>query len=614
MRVIEVSIKQRRNERRRTGHPRENPPTNSINRHDSHKRNSGVTRPAIESGSPGGANGPVSRAIPSGAFVAQWIERFQVGPQWLIYHGPHQARVSTLCSSRRLPYVLPGLAPRDKRFSATTRGATVVWRIEYSPPTNGNRVRLPVGSHPGIFACGNRAGRCRCSAGFLGDLPFPPPSHSGACSILASFTLIGSQDLAVKSRPNIFTHPLSVCHTHKPKMMWSDFRILCMNQKLTYNNLDSGLDAAEPGRRFRAPPVSGRIRNRRTQYSSDLSWRATPRRSFPDSEHHLPTTNVTGMENDVRRCRHPPPPPDFFLHHGQTEGEISSRTRDEAMAENHRWKGKSGLVLTTGRGGGGHVYDRLVCAEQLQHPALFHLPRAPPASRRTLGVGRWAKYQLGSPLVDDRPIINSVKYRLVSGVIWTNRNIVICKVAATEPGVCNVIPPPPPQQSLSCRDDRSTGPGSPPGTYITLPVSPGTTHRSSERKGRIHDPGAEPGPRTSNLRLEGDFSPRLNFSFLCTPSRPLEATLHDTRFRGSLCKARHSGRPETTPGTDLKGEFPQGKSTAYSCLTNGLHEFPILKYPYVFKEQVGVNKLCGHGFSNVASTVYTRQPRGAPWQ
>ncbi|KAJ8878511.1 hypothetical protein PR048_019089 [Dryococelus australis] len=30
------------------------------------------------------------------------------------------------------------------------------------------------------IANGNRAGRCRWSAGFLGDLPFPPPLHSGA--------------------------------------------------------------------------------------------------------------------------------------------------------------------------------------------------------------------------------------------------------------------------------------------------------------------------------------------------------------------------------------------------------------------------------------------------
>ncbi|KAJ8865829.1 hypothetical protein PR048_033351 [Dryococelus australis] len=52
-----------------------------------------------------------------------------------------------------------------------------------------------------IFARGNR-----WSAGFLRDLPFPPPLHSGAASYSPRFTLIGSQDNDVKSRPNLFTH------------------------------------------------------------------------------------------------------------------------------------------------------------------------------------------------------------------------------------------------------------------------------------------------------------------------------------------------------------------------------------------------------------------------
>ncbi|KAJ8866702.1 hypothetical protein PR048_032563 [Dryococelus australis] len=34
------------------------------------------------------------------------------------------------------------------------------------------------------------------------------------------------------------------------------------------------------------------------------------------------------------------------------------------------------------------------------------------------------QYQLGSPLVDDRPIMNAVKYRVVSGVAWTNGTMV----------------------------------------------------------------------------------------------------------------------------------------------------------------------------------------------
>ncbi|KAJ8883817.1 hypothetical protein PR048_015672 [Dryococelus australis] len=46
-----------------------------------------------------------------------------------------------------------------------------------------------------IFVCGNRAGRCRWSAIFLGNLPFLPPFHSSATQYSPHFALIGSQDL-----------------------------------------------------------------------------------------------------------------------------------------------------------------------------------------------------------------------------------------------------------------------------------------------------------------------------------------------------------------------------------------------------------------------------------
>ncbi|KAJ8894979.1 hypothetical protein PR048_000287 [Dryococelus australis] len=55
---------------------------------------------------------------------------------------------------------------------------------------------------------GNRAGRCRWSEGFLGDLPFPPSPSFRGHSTLTSIALIGSQDLAVKSHPNLFTRSL----------------------------------------------------------------------------------------------------------------------------------------------------------------------------------------------------------------------------------------------------------------------------------------------------------------------------------------------------------------------------------------------------------------------
>ncbi|KAJ8873453.1 hypothetical protein PR048_024270 [Dryococelus australis] len=57
--------------------------------------------------------------------------------------------------------------------------AMVAERLACLPPTKSILVQSP-GRSLGIFACGNRAGRCRYSAGFLGDLPFPPPFYSGA--------------------------------------------------------------------------------------------------------------------------------------------------------------------------------------------------------------------------------------------------------------------------------------------------------------------------------------------------------------------------------------------------------------------------------------------------
>ncbi|KAJ8873969.1 hypothetical protein PR048_024809 [Dryococelus australis] len=56
-----------------------------------------------------------------------------------------------------------------------------------------------------VDAARNCAERCCWSAGFLLDLPFPSPFHSGSAPDSPRFILIGSKDLEVKSRPNIFT-------------------------------------------------------------------------------------------------------------------------------------------------------------------------------------------------------------------------------------------------------------------------------------------------------------------------------------------------------------------------------------------------------------------------
>ncbi|KAJ8888174.1 hypothetical protein PR048_007661 [Dryococelus australis] len=58
----------------------------------------------------------------------------------------------------------------------------------------------------------------------------------------------------------------------------------------------------------------------------------------------------------------------------------------------------------------------------------------PPWPPNTVG-----QYQLGSPLVDDRPIINAVKHWVVSGVVWTNRTTAISITGANRNGVLAVM-------------------------------------------------------------------------------------------------------------------------------------------------------------------------------
>ncbi|KAJ8891817.1 hypothetical protein PR048_004371 [Dryococelus australis] len=80
----------------------------------------------------------------------------------------------------RLVSTLTWRALETSRPNPNPLGATVAERLARSPPPppKAIRVQSPAGSLQ-FFACGIRAGRCRWSAGFLGDLPVSPPFHSG---------------------------------------------------------------------------------------------------------------------------------------------------------------------------------------------------------------------------------------------------------------------------------------------------------------------------------------------------------------------------------------------------------------------------------------------------
>ncbi|KAJ8876058.1 hypothetical protein PR048_023966 [Dryococelus australis] len=111
--------------------------------------------------------------------------------------------------------------PADKRHRparlpyAEVRQRT---RREPNPPAHLPQRRTVFNSRPGnarIFAGGNRAGRCRWSGGFSRGSPVSSALSFLRCSILTSLTLIGSQDLAVRSGPNLSWKTLvSACATH----------------------------------------------------------------------------------------------------------------------------------------------------------------------------------------------------------------------------------------------------------------------------------------------------------------------------------------------------------------------------------------------------------------
>ncbi|KAJ8875968.1 hypothetical protein PR048_023876 [Dryococelus australis] len=119
-----------------TGDPRENPPTGSIIRHDSYMRKSW---------------GDPRRESTAG----EWSNQYTTA-------APRMFPKEHLSAVIRV-----GIG--HSRFSKLL-GATVAERLVCSPPTKAIRAQSPVGS----------PGRCRWSAGFLGDRPLPPPIHSGA--------------------------------------------------------------------------------------------------------------------------------------------------------------------------------------------------------------------------------------------------------------------------------------------------------------------------------------------------------------------------------------------------------------------------------------------------
>ncbi|KAJ8893072.1 hypothetical protein PR048_005655 [Dryococelus australis] len=136
--------------------PRETPPTGGIVRHESHLGKSGVKLPGIEHNSP-------------------WWEASRLTAKQLLY----------------------GF------FS---------WGCSPLAATKANRVQSPAGSPD--FRMWESCRTMSLVGEFSRKSPVSPAPSFRSCSTLTSITLIGSQDLAVKSRPNLFTHSLTHSSFH----------------------------------------------------------------------------------------------------------------------------------------------------------------------------------------------------------------------------------------------------------------------------------------------------------------------------------------------------------------------------------------------------------------
>ncbi|KAJ8892362.1 hypothetical protein PR048_004942 [Dryococelus australis] len=231
---IEVSIEQRQNERAvKTRYTRENPPTSGVVRLDSHVRKSGsglagnrargakpIVRTAAKRADHISCTGYLvleKLAFSSRGLVKAIEEQFvkcrrsilsRLKPTvmtMLVSGVPRLQRViARTCVNNGDPW-RAALAPVQRSGSYTSsRESDRYSSRTYSPPPKANRVQTPAGSPD--FRMWDSCRTMQLVGEFSRGSLVSPTLSFRHCSILTSITLIGSQDPAVTSRPNIFAH------------------------------------------------------------------------------------------------------------------------------------------------------------------------------------------------------------------------------------------------------------------------------------------------------------------------------------------------------------------------------------------------------------------------
>ncbi|KAJ8871836.1 hypothetical protein PR048_028176 [Dryococelus australis] len=210
MRVIEMSMEQRRNEKEgETGDPEKTRrPTASsatIPTYDNL-----VIRPGMEPGSPWWEVSVLTTRPPRAPIFLRFDKKSVNKPP------PRAEDDSRSVSVHHSSSLLETLAPRLAQWLEVLVGcyppdaAVPRWfeRLARSPPTKANRFQSPAGSPD--FRRWESCQTMPLVGGFYRGSPVSPALSLRCCFIFTSITLIGSLDLAVKSRPNLFTHSLLV--------------------------------------------------------------------------------------------------------------------------------------------------------------------------------------------------------------------------------------------------------------------------------------------------------------------------------------------------------------------------------------------------------------------
>ncbi|KAJ8875989.1 hypothetical protein PR048_023897 [Dryococelus australis] len=141
---------------------------------------------------------------------AQYCEQFERGYDWQLTSITCRRRALR----RRRMFAKHSCAPHMVIVFGRERGAAVAERLACSPPTKANRVQSPAGSLPD-FRMWKSCQTTQLVSGFSRGSSVSRVLSSECCSILTSMTLIGSQDLAVTSCPNLITHSIKTMETKR---------------------------------------------------------------------------------------------------------------------------------------------------------------------------------------------------------------------------------------------------------------------------------------------------------------------------------------------------------------------------------------------------------------